>query len=110
MSNSKKPADDQPYEFNLDGYVNNLDLPSFRFPYRGGQWEMDHFEALDSWEINAAIRSGDDEKVLAVAMGKERFAEFRKNPLPQAGMKELLKKYFAHSGVDVGELLGSTDS
>jgi hypothetical protein len=105
-----RTADDQPFDFNLDAYVKGMDFPPFRFHWRDRRWEMAHFEVVDAWEIAKAIRSGDDEKVLAVTMGDEQFADFRKISIPQGALREMVREYFKHCGVDPGEFLGSTDS
>lgn len=107
---TSKAPDNQPFEFNLDAHVKGMDLQPFRFHWKDRRWEMAHFDALDSWEMGKAMRSGRDEDALKLAMGEEQFAEFRKIPLPQGGMSELTRRYFDHCGVDLGELRGSIGS
>lgn len=105
-----KPADDQPFEFNLDAYVKGMDHAPFRFHWKDRRWEMAHFEVVDAWEIAKAIKTGDDEQILAVTMGAEQSDDFRKIPIPQGALQEMVRKYFKHCGVDPGEFLGSTGS
>jgi hypothetical protein len=105
-----KPADNQPFEFNLDAFVKGMDHAPFRFHWSGRRWEMAHFDAIDSKETKKAVQSGDDDEILKLAMGGEQFAAFDEIPIPNGGRNEMVKQYFRHCGVNVGELLGSTSS
>jgi hypothetical protein len=102
--------DNQPFEFNLDAYVKGLDLQPFRFHWKDRRWELAHFDSLDSWEMMKALKSGNDEAVLRIAMGADQFGELRQIPLPLGGLQEVTERYFKHCGVDVGELRGSAGS
>jgi hypothetical protein len=102
--------DDKPFDFNLDAYVKGLDLEPFRFHWKDRRWQMEHFDAIDSWEMGKAARSGNDADIIKLAMGNEQFAEFRKIPLLVGGLREVTERYFKHCGVDLGELRGSTGS
>lgn len=105
-----KAPDDQPFELNLDAYVKAMDTPPFRFNWLGRRWTMTHNDAVDSWAMARAHRTGEDEEILKVAMGEKQLAELMENPLPQGGMKKLTKDYFAHCGVELGKSGGSTPS
>lgn len=106
---TKRAPDDQPFDFNLDAYVKAQDLAPFRFHWSDRRWQMKHFEAIDSKATNAAVDSGDDDEVLKLAMG-EQFADFDEIPIPNGAKAEMVRQYFRHCGVDVGELRGSTAS
>lgn len=105
-----KAPDDQPFEFNADAYAKSMETPDFRFHWLGKRWTLQHYDAVDSWAMAAAQKTGEDEEILKVAMGSEQVAALKEKPIPQGVMKELVKQYFKHSGVDLGKSADSTSS
>nr|PZN00575.1 MAG: hypothetical protein DIU77_03435 [Thermocrispum agreste] len=109
---TRKPADDQPFDFNLDAVVAEVELTPFRVHFGGRRWEFAHMESLDIWQLTAAAGQGDNAALIGVfktALGDEQFKEFRKIPLPQKAASDLFDAYAKFCGVDPGELPGSTD-
>ena len=113
MTTSKRP-DDKPYDFNLDAVKVEKDLPPFRFPYKGEQFEMKHREYLDQIPILEANESGGDATAtltaLRTALGKEQWEKIRKLGLFRKQMNALLNAYDEFCGAEQGESSGSTDS
>lgn len=107
-----KPADDEPFDFNLDAVGAEVELRPFRFHYRGQRWEMVHAQELNIWDLLAAADGGDLQQIQAVfraALGKQ-WDEFRKRPLQQYRAQKLFEAYQQHSGIEPGESQGSTGS
>jgi hypothetical protein len=106
-----KTPDNQPFEFNLDAFVNGMDLAPFRFPFKGGQWEMRHLDGIDSREVSKAMQAADeDAAMLRLTLGEEKYGELMKLGLPVGGRKELVRRFYKHCGVDLGESQGSINS
>lgn len=104
--------DDQPFDFNLDSVVSEIDLSPFRVHFAGRRWEFRHMQDLDVWELVAAAEGGDTgaiTQMFQIALG-DQIAEFRKIPLPQFKMKELFEAWQKFSGLEAGESQASTGS
>lgn len=109
---TSKPADDKPFDFNLDAVKAETELLPFRVHFDGRRFEMAHLESLDVWDLLVAAGQGDMGMMLAAfkaALGGD-YEEFRKVKLPQFKLKALFKAYQAHCGVESGESQASTDS
>lgn len=113
-----KPADDQPFDFNLDTAGAELELTPWRVHFSGTRWTFAHLEALDVWKLldddEARGGQGDEVQVMVslfkAALGDAQFAEFRKIPLPMQKLRDLFEAYQAYCGVKTGESEGSADS
>jgi hypothetical protein len=109
----QKPADDEPYDFNLDSIKVEKTLRPFRFHYSGKRWVMTHRELLDQVPLlEAAERGGDAEATivsLRTALG-DQWEDFRKLGLREKQMNALVTKYGEFCGTSQGESAGSTDS
>ena len=82
---TSKPADDQPFDFNLDAVRSEVDLAPFRVHYDGRRWEFAHMEGLDIWDLVEAAEGGEVTAMTGVfrlALGDD-FADFRKVKFPQ---------------------------
>lgn len=119
MANSKTArADaDSPEVFNLNAVkVEADDFPPFYFNWgpKNRRWRMTHRELLNQLPVaEAAVRGGELEGSLVIlqeALGPEQWAEFRKIKIVDKQSEALLKAYFKHCGVELGESSGSTDS
>ncbi len=100
-----KPADDQPFDFNLDAVRSEVDLAPFRVHYDGRRWEFAHMEGLDIWDLVEAAEGGEVTAMTGVfrlALGDD-FADFRKVKFPQYKMKALFAAYRQHCGLEPGE-------
>lgn len=101
-----RPADDQPFDFNLDTVKREVDLTPFRVQWGGKRWEFAHLQGLDIWPLLEGAKQGDLAATAAAfeaALGPKQFAEFRKIPLAQDQAKKLFDAYAEHCGVDLGE-------
>ena len=108
---TRKPADDQPFDFNLDTVEAEVDLTPFRVHWQGRRWTFRHMQELDCWELVAAAGEGELSSIVDVfraALGDEQYAEFRRFPLPQYKADQLFRAYARHCGIDPGESPGST--
>ncbi|GAA4688135.1 hypothetical protein [Streptomyces youssoufiensis] len=108
---TKRTADDQPFDFNLDAVQAEADLTPFRVHWGGRRWEMRHAEELDVWKLAEDADAGDAGTVLTVlriALGPEQWPDFKKVGMPQYKMKALFDAYKAHCGL--GESGASSDS
>lgn len=111
-----KPADDQPFDFNLDAVEDEKDLRPWRVHYGGRRWEFKHPEAIDAWQVLAEDEANGEGQITAmisvfkVALGEEEYAEFRKLPLPIGKLRKLFEAYQRYGGVEPGESEGSTAS
>lgn len=115
MTTTRKTAaaDDKPFDFNLDAVKAEVELTPFRVHWDGRRWEFAHMQELDLWDLVAAAAQGEVGSTAAIfkaALGAEQYKEFRKIRLPQYKANQLFEAYAEHSGVDLGELQGSTDS
>jgi len=102
---TSKPADDQPFDFNLDAVEAEVDLRPFRVHFGGRRYEFTHMQALNAWEAIAAAESGDVGVVvnsMKLALG-DQWEDFRTVPMPQHKLMRLFKAWQAHSGVETGE-------
>jgi hypothetical protein len=113
MTTTKKAADNEPFDFNLDAVKVEKDLRPFRFHFGGRRFEMTHRELLDQIPIlEAAERGGDAEATLVslrAALG-DQWEDFRKLGLKGKRLEKLLKAYEEFCGAEQGESSGSTDS
>lgn len=112
-----KPADDEPFDFNLDAVKVEKDLRPFRLHYGGRRWEMKHSELIDAlptFELLEKYGAVIGEAVGTLAMLREalgdQWTEFHKLGLTQPQMGKLSDAYNRHCGTDPGESSGSTDS
>jgi len=111
-----KPADDKPFDFNLDAVEDEVELLPWRVHHGGRRWVFKHPEEIDAWGILTEDENNGDGEITAmigvfkVALGEEQFAEFRKVPLPMKKLKRLFEEYQKHGGVEPGESQGSTAS
>lgn len=109
---TNRPADDKPFDFNLDSAKAEVDLAPFRFQWGGKRWAMTHVQELDAWGLIAATGSRDLDvitKMFQVALG-DQYESFTEIPLPQYKLQALFDAYMEYCGVDPGESLASTDS
>ncbi|WP_432091832.1 hypothetical protein [Streptomyces sp. NRRL F-5630] len=100
-----KPADDEPFDFNLDAVKAESDLTPFRVHFDGRRWEFAHLEGLDIWDVVEAADGGDLQAVLGalrLALG-DQYTEFRKIRLPQYKVMALFRAYQRHCGMEPGE-------
>ncbi|WP_030303509.1 hypothetical protein [Streptomyces katrae] len=100
-----KPADDQPFDFNLDSVQAEVDLAPFRVHHGGRRWEFAHLQGLDVWDLVGAAETGDLGATLGlfrVALG-DSFDDFRKIKLAQFKMQKLFAAYQQHCGLEPGE-------
>lgn len=106
-----RPADDQPFDFNLDTVEAESDLRPFRVHHGGRRWQLAHMQAINIWDLlfeedtqeQAALR------IFEAALG-DQWAEFRKVPLPMHKVRNLFAEYQKHCGVELGESSASTAS
>jgi hypothetical protein len=100
-----KPADDQPFDFNLDAVRSEVDLAPFRVNFNGRRWEFAHIESLDIWDLVDAAEGGEIKAmtgVFRISLGDD-WEDFRKVKLPQFKMKALFTAYRKHCGLEPGE-------
>jgi hypothetical protein len=100
-----KPADDKPFDFNLDAVKAEVDLTPFRVHFDGRRWEFAHMEGLNVWELVEAAEGGEVRAMIGIfqaALGDD-FADFRKVKFPQYKMKALFAEYRKHCGMQPGE-------
>ncbi|MFG2748007.1 hypothetical protein [Streptomyces xanthophaeus] len=102
---TSKPADDQPFDFNLDAVQAEVDLRPWRVNFNGQRWEFAHLQALDCWDLVEAAESGE----IAAVMGSMKLAlgdqwdSFRKIGLPQYKLMPLFKAWRKFCGLESGE-------
>jgi hypothetical protein len=106
---TSKPADDQPFEFNLDAVQSEVELTPFRIHYMGKRWEFAHLESLDIWDLVEAAEGGEIKAMIGVFQISlaDQWADFRKQKLPQYKMKALFTAYRKHCGLEPGESAAS---
>jgi hypothetical protein len=100
-----KPADDQPFDFNLDAVKAESNLTPFRVHFDGRRWDFAHMEALDVWDLVEAVERGEVAAMVSIfkaALG-EQWEDFRKVRLPQFKMKALFGEYRKYCGLEPGE-------
>lgn len=104
------PADDEPFDFDLNVVEAESDLRPFRFRWASKaepnrRLTMAHMEGLDIWPLVVAADRGDAGAMLGVfetALGAD-WEAFRETPLPQYKLKALFKAYQKHCGLKPGE-------
>lgn len=102
---TSKPADDQPFDFNLDAVRAEVDLAPFRVHFDNRRWEFAHLQDLDIWDLVEAADGGDMSAVTGafrLALG-DQYEDFRKVRLPQYKMMPLFKAWQRHCGMEPGE-------
>lgn len=110
---ANKPADNQPFDFNLDAVKAEVDLTPWRVNWNGRRWEFAHMEDLDVWGLMEAAEGGDIAATIGVfkaSLGDKDWEEFRKIRLPQYKLKALFDAYRKHCGVAEGESEASSGS
>lgn len=115
-----KPADNKPFDFNLDAVEAEVDLTPWRVHFGGQRWVFKHPQEIDVWDVVAEDEAAGpngmsaNASMLAVfkcALGDVQYKEFRKiRPLENFRLEQLMKAYKAYGGVKEGESEGSTDS
>ncbi|MFE7899170.1 hypothetical protein ACFU3E_16905 [Streptomyces sp. NPDC057424] len=108
---ASKPADNEPFDFNLDAVQAEVDLTPWRVHWNSRRWEFQHSEALDVWELMEGAERGEIGATVGIfklALGEEQYTEFRKVKMPQFKMKALFEGYKKHCGL--GESQASSDS
>lgn len=108
---TKSPADDQPFDFNLNAVAAEVDLSPFRFLWAtkdnpNRRFTMTHLQDLDVWELMEAAERGDMGAMIGVfqaAMSREDWIDFRAVRLPQYKLKALFDAYRQHCGTAEGE-------
>jgi hypothetical protein len=109
---SAKPADDKPFDFNLDAVEAEVDLTPFRVHAGGRRFEFAHMQSLDAWHLIESAEKGDLHAMLTameMALG-DQWADFRALPLPQYKLMPLFEAWQKHCGVEPGESQASDDS
>ncbi|KWT61825.1 hypothetical protein ADL21_11100 [Streptomyces albus subsp. albus] len=99
---AKKPADDEPFDFNLDTVQYEGDLAPFRVQFGGRRWQFVHMQQLNCWDLIEAARGGDIEMVCAsfkLALG-DQYDAFRKIHLDQYKLMPLFRAWQQHCGVE----------
>ncbi|WP_327300378.1 hypothetical protein [Streptomyces goshikiensis] len=102
---TSKPADDQPFDFNLDAVQSEVELRSWRVHFDGQRWEFAHLQALDCWDLVEAAEGGEISAVMGsmkLALG-DQWEAFRKIGLPQYKLMPLFKAWRAFCGLEPGE-------
>lgn len=102
---TSKPADDQPFDFNLDAVKSEVELTPFRVHFDGRRWELAHMEGLDVWDLAEAAEGGEISAmtgIFRISLG-DQWADFRKLKFPQYKMKALFNAYRKHCGMEPGE-------
>lgn len=102
---TSKPADDQPFDFNLDAVESEVALTPFRVHYQSRRWEFAHLESLDIWDLVEAAEGGQTKAMVGVFQISlaDQWLDFRKLKLPQYKMKALFTAYRKHCGLEPGE-------
>ncbi|MFF8879600.1 hypothetical protein [Streptomyces flaveolus] len=107
------PADNAPFDFNLDAVKAETESTPFRVHWNGQRFTFAHMQDLDCWEMLAAADGGEANAVmgsLRLALGDEQWAEFRKKPMPQYKLMPLFNAWSEHCGMKPGESSASSDS
>lgn len=107
-----KPADDKPFDFNLDAVEAEVEMTPFRVHYAGRRWEFAHFQMLDTWESVEAAEGGDVQAItglMRLGLG-DQWDDFREKPLPQYKLRPLFEAWSEHCGHTPGESQASDDS
>ena len=102
---TNKPADHQPFDFNLDAVRAEVDLAPFRVHFDNRRWEFAHLQDLDIWDLVEAAEGGDMGAITGafkLALGNQ-YEDFRKVRLPQYKMMPLFKAWQKHCGMEPGE-------
>lgn len=106
---TRKPADDQPFDFNLDAVQAEVELTPFRVHFTGQRWEFAHLESLNIWDLVEAAEGGELKAMIGVFQISlaEQWLDFRELKLPQYKMKALFTAYRKHCGLEPGESAAS---
>jgi hypothetical protein len=108
-----RPADDEPFDFNLDALKPESEHLPFRLHFGGRRWTLTNINELDAWDIAAAAQGGDVEAIigaLRLALG-DQWEDFKAIKLPQWKIMPLFRAWQKASGdVDPGESSASSDS
>ena len=98
--------------FDLDVFVKEAKKEPFRFRLAGREFTAAHMADID-W---LPVAGGKDfsglltgHEFLKLALG-DQWEEFTEIPLASGGYNELQRRWYAHSGVELGESQGSGDS
>ena len=98
--------------FDLDVFVKEARKEPFRFRLAGREFTATHMADID-W---LPVAGGKDftgqltgHEFLKLALG-EQWEEFTAIPLASGGYNELQRRWYAHSGVELGESAGSGGS
>lgn len=96
-------------EFDLDAFVSEVTEEPFRFRFGGEQYEL---PARFDIRAVAALAAGRLDDALRMLLGVAQWERIQAVDavLDERGLKALLDRYMAHSGVDLGEPLASTGS
>lgn len=105
MSNTRHATGLANDEFDLDAYEAEAERKPFTFKLGGESYELPHTEAIE-WHQLENLNGPD---LVKLALG-DQFARFDKHSLTAGGYKELQRRWFAHSGVSLGESSASSDS
>jgi hypothetical protein len=108
-----RPADDEPFDFNLDALKPDTEHKPFRVHFGGRRWTLTNINELDAWDIAASAQGGDVEAVigaLRLALG-DQWDDFQKVKFPQWKVMPLFRAWQKASGdVDSGESSASSES
>lgn len=110
---TRRAADNEPFDFNLDAVKVEKTLRPFRFHFGGKRWEMIHRELLDQVPVLEAMERGGDAEATLVSLRRalgDQWEGFRKLGLTSPQLNELVAAYDKFCGADQGESSGSTDS
>lgn len=105
MSNTRHVPPREPEAFDLDAFEAEANRQPFRFRLGGDEFEAAHAESLD-WHD---IRSLDASDLFLIALGDDR-ESFEAKRLSTGGYKALQRRYFEHSGLNLGEGARSASS
>ncbi|MFF4547253.1 hypothetical protein ACFY1J_24005 [Streptomyces sp. NPDC001406] len=97
-----KPADSQPFDFNLDAVQPEQDHPPFRVHWGGRRWTFMHLAELDVWDVLELADAGDVAAMVGAfraALG-EQWGDFRKIRMPQYKLRRLFDAYREHCRID----------
>jgi hypothetical protein len=99
---SDKPAP----VFNLDTFQAEGELKPFSVNFGSQLYEFRHLDELDGFGVLEAFTQGEAQStldVLRMALGDEKFNEFRKKRPSRAMLDALIKRYLRHCGIDLGK-------
>ncbi|MGC9544030.1 hypothetical protein [Streptomyces sp. UG1] len=97
-----KPADREPFDFNLDAVEPEQELTPFRFHWGGRRFVMRHLDDLDVWAVLHLADAGDIAAMVGAfeaALG-DQWDDFRKIRMPQYKLRALFKAYREHCRID----------